>query len=147
MLQKDLRAFIELLNSSAVEYVVVGGFALAFHGRPRYTGDIAFLIRSTEANASRLMRVLAQFGFASLGIAPDDFLKPDSIVQLDYPPNRIDLLTSISGVGMDAVWRGAVEGAIDRIAVRFIGREELILNKRAAGRPQDRADLDALGAV
>lgn len=147
MLQKDLRAFIELLNSSAVEYVVVGGFALAFHGRPRYTGDIVFLIRSTEANASRLMRVLAQFGFASLGIAPDDFLKPDSIVQLGYPPNRIDLLTSISGVGTDAVWRGAVEGAIDGIAVRFIGREELILNKRAAGRPQDRADLDALGAV
>jgi Nucleotidyl transferase of unknown function (DUF2204) len=146
MLQKDLRAFIELLNSSGVEYVVVGGFALAFHGRPRYTGDIDFLIRSTEENAGCILRALAAFGFASLGIAADDFLKPDSIVQLGYPPNRIDLLTSISGVDMDSVWRNAVDGAIDGIAVRFIGRKELIRNKRASGRAKDLADLDALDA-
>jgi predicted nucleotidyltransferase len=146
MLQKDLRAFIELLNSSGVEYVVVGGFALAFHGRPRYTGDIDLLVRATDENADRLMGVLTTFGFASLGVVRSDFLKPDSIIQLGYPPNRIDLLTSISGVDTDKVWLAAVAGEIDGVAVRFIGRQDLVANKRAAGRPQDRADLDALGA-
>src|ERR1039457_230743 len=101
MLPKDLREFIELLNSNGVEYAIVGGFALAFHGRPRYTGDIDFLIRRTPENAEKVARVLAHFGFGSLGVGAADFLKPDCIVQLGYPPNRIDLLTSISGVDTD----------------------------------------------
>ena len=146
MLQKDLRAFIELLNSSGVEYVIVGGFALAFHVRPRYTGDIDFLIRSTPENAAKLAAVLAGFGFGSLGLTATDFLRPDCIVQLGYPPNRIDLLTSVTGVETDSVWRGRVASDLDGLPVHFIGREDLIRNKRATGRTQDRADLEALGA-
>jgi predicted nucleotidyltransferase len=141
----SFRPFIELLNSKGVEYVIVGGFALAFHGRPRYTGDIDFLIRSTAENAGKLAAVLAEFGFASLGLTVDDLVRPDSIVQLGYPPNRIDLLTSLSGVDAESVWEARVEGELDGLPIHFIGREELIRNKRASGRAQDRADLEALG--
>lgn len=146
MLQKDLRAFIELLNSKTIEYVVVGAYALAFHGHPRYTGDIDFLIRPTPENAARLVAALAEFGFGSLGLTADDFLDPGQIVQLGYPPNRIDLITSLTGVETDVVWQRRVEAQLDGASVNFIGREQLIENKRASGRAKDRADLEALGA-
>jgi hypothetical protein len=140
-----LREFIELLNSNGVEYAIVGGYAVAFHARPRYTGDIDFLVRRTPENAERILRALARFGFGSLGLTAADFLKPDCIVQLGHPPNRIDVLTSISGVETDDVWEGRVDCELDGLPVHFIGRLELIRNKREVGRPQDRADLDALG--
>jgi hypothetical protein len=97
-LEKDLREFVGLLNSRRVEYVVVGAHALAFHGHPRYTGDLDLLIHPTLDNARRVLEVPVQFGFGSFGLAEEDFAKPDHIVQLGHPPNRIDLLTSISGV-------------------------------------------------
>ena len=122
MLPKDLREFVELLNSNGVEYVIVGGYAIAFHARPRFTGDIDVLIWRSPENAARVLDVLQRFGFGSLRVTAADSLAPESIVQLGHLPNRIDLLTSI------------------------IGREEFIRHKRAVGRPQDRADLEALGA-
>lgn len=97
---KDLREFIESLNSHGVEYIVVGAHALAFHGRPRYTGDIDLLLRPTLENAARIERVLMEFGFASLWLKAADFLHPERIVQLGVAPNRIDLLTSLTGVTM-----------------------------------------------
>lgn len=95
-LGKDLREFIELLNSRRVDYIVVGGHAVAFHGYPRFTGDIDFLFRSSRENADRLIAALTEFGFSELRLLPEDFMRPNIVVQLGYPPNRIDLLTSIS---------------------------------------------------
>jgi len=97
-LHKDLREFIASLNSHHVDYLIVGAFALAFHGVPRYTGDIDILVRATPENAAHVDQVLKEFNFASLGLSAADFLQPEQVVQLGYPPNRIDLLTSITGV-------------------------------------------------
>lgn len=112
-LNKDLREFIELLNSNKVDYLVVGAFAVAWHGRPRFTADIDFLVRSTKENAEAVVSTLRAFGFASLGIAPDDLNKPGQIVQLGVRPNRIDLITSISGVDFETAWANRVSGEID----------------------------------
>ena len=98
-LQNDLSEFIALLNSSGVEYLVVGGHAVAFHGHPRLTGDIDFFVRPTQENGARILNVLNQFGFGQLALHPEDFTTQGQVVQLGRPPNRIDLLTSISGVG------------------------------------------------
>ena len=141
---KDLREFIELLNAKGVEYVVVGGFAVAWHGHPRFTADIDFLVRPNPANAELLVETLRDFGFASLRIAPQDLCQPDQILQLGVKPNRIDVITSIAGVSFEEAWASPVSGTIDSIPVFFIGRDELIRNKELAGRPQDVADAQAL---
>jgi hypothetical protein len=145
-LPRDLSEFIRSLNSRSVEYLVVGGYALAFYGTPRFTGDIDFLVRPSAENAARLERALADFGFTALGLSATDFLEPGQMIQLGYPPNRIDLLTSLTGVDFDEAWGERVAGEIDGLPVMFIGRAALVKNKRAVGRPQDLADLHALGA-
>jgi hypothetical protein len=147
LLQQDLREFIELLNSHGSEYLVVGGHAVAFHGHPRFTGDIDFLVRGSVANAERILRVLRAFGFGELALSPADFIKPGSVVQLGRPPNRIDLLTSISGVTFDDAWAGRVEGRLDGIPVFFLGLQALLENKLASGRPKDIADVAKLRAI
>jgi hypothetical protein len=141
---RDLSEFIGLLNANRVEYVVVGGFAVAWHGHPRFTADIDFLVRPNLANAELVVKTLRDFGFASLGIVPEELCRPDQILQLGVKPNRIDLITSIAGVSFEEAWANRVAGAIDSIPVFFIGRDELIRNKELAGRPQDVADADAL---
>lgn len=143
-LNRDLREFIELLRSEAVDYVVVGGHAVAFHGYPRYTGDIDFLVGTGEGNAAKLERVLARFGFASTGLSAKDFRAPGQVVQLGRPPNRIDLVTSISGVSFEEALASRVVGTLDGLEVPFIGREALLANKRASGRAKDLADVEAL---
>lgn len=146
-LQSDLREFIGLLNSFRVEYLVVGGHAVAFHGHPRFTGDIDFFIRATAENAERMLRVLDGFGFGALGITAADLIEPAKVVQLGRPPNRIDILTSISGVDFELAWRSRVPADLDGQAVNFIGAEELLKNKMSSGRPQDLADAAKLGAI
>ncbi|HEY4272291.1 MAG TPA: nucleotidyltransferase [Candidatus Udaeobacter sp.] len=145
-LNKDWREFLELLNSRGVDYVIVGAQSLAFHGRPRYTGDLDVLIRPTPDNARRLLDVLTQFGFAGSGFKESDFVEPDQMIQLGRAPNRIDLLTSISGVTIDEAFGTRVSAVIDGISVFTLGRDALIQNKRAVGRPQDLADLATLEA-
>jgi hypothetical protein len=146
-LAKDLREFIELLNSRRVDYIVVGGHAVAFHGHPRYTGDIDFLVRPSPENAERLIESLKEFGFSNLQLSADDFTRPNTIVQLGYPPNRIDLLTSISGVDYGEAWSGKATGELDGLRAFFLGFDALLKNKRAAGREQDLADVNKLSAV
>ena len=146
-LQADLREFIMLLNSHNVEYVVVGGHAVAFHGYPRFTGDIDFLIRTTPDNVSRVLTVLNVFGFGNLGIVEQDLLERGRVLQLGHPPNRIDLLTSISGVDFDSAWEQRVQTLMDDQPVALLGWDELIRNKRVAGRQKDLADLEKLLAV
>lgn len=146
-LPKDLREFIASLNSHRVDYVIVGAYALAFHGHPRYTGDIDILVGAAPENASRLEEVLREFGFGEAGLSARDFLEPEQVIQLGRAPNRIDLLTSITGVSFEEAWANRVPAELDGIPVSFIGRELLIRNKRATERVQDQADLEALGAA
>ena len=146
-LQNDLREFIALLNSHAVEYLVVGGHAVAFHGHPRFTGDIDFLVRPTAENAGRVLDAIHDFGFGSLQLTTEDFTTPERIVQLGLPPNRIDILTSISGVAFDEAWNGRVPAKLDEEAVNFLGFDALIRNKKASDRDKDRSDVAKLLAI
>jgi hypothetical protein len=143
-LNKDLSEFIELLVALEIEFVVVGAFALAFHGHPRYTRDIDFFVRPSEANAEKLERAIREFGFASLGLKASDFYDPDVVVQLGQEPNRIDLMTKIDGVSFDEVWRGKVAGHLGDSAVWFISAADYTKNKRAAGRTKDLADAEEI---
>lgn len=143
-LAKDLREFIELLNSHGVEYVLVGAYAMAFHTRPRYTEDIDILIHATPENAARVDAVLTAFGFTSLGLSAADFRAPDRIVQLGQPPNRIDLITSISGVSFEEAWEDRKSGELDGIPISFLSKECLKRNKAATGRAKDLEDLRRL---
>ena len=143
-LNNDLKEFLELLNSHGVDYVIVGAHSLAFHGRPRYTGDLDILVRATPENAAKLVGLLNQFGFADSGFKESDFTEPEQTIQLGRAPNRIDLLTSIGGVSTDEAFATKISAILDAIPVFILGKDALIRNKRAVGRPQDLADLDAL---
>jgi predicted nucleotidyltransferase len=143
-LEPDLREFIELLNARKVRYIVVGAYALAFHGRPRYTGDIDFFDESSSENAQRISEVIEEFGLVNIGLAAADFTAVDQVVQLGVDPNRIDLMTSLSGVTFDEAWDTREQGELDGIPVQYISKDLLKRNKTAVGRKQDIADLDYL---
>ncbi len=145
MLNRDFKEFVASFNAHAVEYLVVGGYALAAHGRPRYTGDIDLWIRATKDNAARVLAALGDFGFTGLNITAEDLIRPDNVIQLGYPPRRIDLLTSIDGVGFEACYAHRQSFAIDGVDLPIISLADFKTNKRASGRKQDLADLEALG--
>lgn len=143
-LSRDFREFIESLNAHNVRYLVVGGYAVAFHGYPRFTKDLDVWLWLDAENATKAVQALADFGFASLDITADDFLVPDQIIQLGYPPNRIDLITTLPGVEFESCFDQREVVTIDDIPVNFIDRESLKRNKQASGRLQDLADLENL---
>lgn len=143
-LSRDLRQFVECLNSNAVEYLIVGALAVSWHGFPRYSADIDFFVRCSPENAQRILDAIREFGFGNLPIAQDDLTTPNRVIQLGHEPNRIDLMTSISGVEFDEAWASRVGGQIDGLPVQFIGLDELLRNKTASNRPKDRIDLEAL---
>jgi len=143
-LSKDLREFVALLNSNEVEYLVVGAFAVAYHGFPRYTGDLDLLVRPSSENAQRVLRALAQFGFRSLAIQIDDLQTPGKVIQLGVQPNRIDIITSISGVSFDEAWATRAAATLEGIGTQFIGRTALIQNKQSTGRAKDLGDVEEL---
>lgn len=143
-LNKDWREFIELLNSNGVEYLVVGAFAVAFHGFPRYTADLDLLVRPTEENADRVLRALSEFGFGKVGIQVADLRSPGMVIQLGVKPNRIDLLTAISGISFEEAWATRSDAELDGVAVRFIGRAALLRNKEQTGRAKDLGDAEEL---
>jgi hypothetical protein len=142
--QRDFSEFLASLNAARVKYLVVGAYALAAHGVPRNTLDLDVLVQPTLANGVRLKRALAAFGFSSLAVDAGDFSTPDRILQLGRQPLRIDVLTSITGVPWADAWSGRLRGRYGRVRTQFLGRSELIANKRAAGRPKDLADVAAL---
>ncbi|MCP5113653.1 MAG: nucleotidyltransferase family protein [bacterium] len=143
-LPKDLREFIELLNSHGVDYILVGGYAMAFHTRPRFTEDIDLLVRPTLENGSKIEAVLKEFSFTSLGLRASEFEKPNQVIQLGNPPNRIDLITTISGVTFDEAWRDRQPGELDGIHVAFLSRDCMLRNKAATGRDKDLEDVKRL---
>jgi len=144
LFSKDLREFVALLNSNGVEYLVVGGFAVSHHGFARYTADLDFFVRASEENARRVVAALVQFGFGGTGIQAEDFQSPGKVIQLGVQPNRIDILTSISGVSFDEAWDTRISGTIEGVATQFIGREALIRNKESTGRAKDLGDAEEL---
>ena len=143
-LDKDFKEFVSLLNAHKVQYLIVGGYAVAAHGLPRYTGDFDTWVWLSQQNAQKVVDVLEAFGFGGLGLSVEDFSREDSVVQLGYPPHRIDLLTTLTGLTFEDAWSHRLEVDIDGEIVGFIGREDLISNKRAVGRPQDLADVSRL---
>jgi predicted nucleotidyltransferase len=144
MFSPDLREFIQSLDTHAVRYLIIGGYAVAFHGEPRYTKDLDVWVELNPENAVRLVAALDEFGFGSLNLRAEDFLVPDQIIQLGYPPNRIDLLVSLMGVDFATCYAARVEIVMDGVAVNFIDLENLKKNKLATGRLQDLADLERL---
>jgi len=143
--QQDFKELLELFNAHRVEYLIVGGYALAFHGAPRFTGDLDLFVKPSSDNAARVLAALTDFGFGALDLTLNDFAAPDHVVQLGVPPVRIDLLTSISGISWEEAQAGMVRGTYGGVPVDFIGRAQFVANKRATGRRRDLADLEALG--
>jgi hypothetical protein len=144
MLSKDFKEFIELLNENKVRYLVVGGYAVAFHGHPRYTKDLDVWIELSPDNANKILEALKKFGFGSLGLKPDDFLESDQVIQLGYPPNRIDILMTLKDLKFEDCYKVKVEVEIQGLHIDFIDIDNLKKNKRATGRPQDLADAENL---
>ena len=143
--QPDFRELLALFNERKIEYIIVGAYALAYHGAPRFTGDIDIYVRPTPGNAKRIIESLDSFGFGSLGLTADDFQKPEQVIQLGVPPVRIDLITSITGVSWEQADAGKVAGKYGDVDVHYLGLDQYTQNKRATGRKKDLADLDALG--
>lgn len=143
-LDPNFKEFVECLNAREVRYLIVGGYAVAFHGHPRYTKDLDVWLERTFENVRRLMQSLDDFGFGSVGLAEEDFLEPDQIIQLGNPPVRIDLLTSLSGVEFEACYQDRETSQLDDVQLSFIGLQKLRENKKATGRHQDLADLENL---
>jgi hypothetical protein len=144
-LSQDLREFVELLNSRKIKYVLVGGHAVAYHGFPRFTGDVDFFIDTSPQNAALVASAVSDFGFAQLGLKEADFRGAETIVQLGRAPNRIDILTSVTAVSFAEAWENRVETKLDGLPVWVISKDLLLRNKLAAGRPQDLADSKRLG--
>lgn len=144
MFSQDFKEFVELLIKNKVEYLIVGGFAVAIHGYPRYTGDLDIWINPTKPNAEKVVKVVNEFGFSSFQLTSYDFIKPGNVIQLGYPPFRIDLLTEIDGVVFRDCFEQRMEIPIGDMTVYFIGYEDLIKNKRASGRSRDLDDVDNL---
>ena len=144
-LHSDFKELLELLNAHAVDYLIVGGYALALHGSPRFTGDLDIYLSTHRDNARKVLSVLKDFGFGSLQLTEDDFSKPDQVIQLGVPPVRIDFVTSIDGVDWEKAWANRIEGSWNDTQIAYLSREDFIANKRATGRLKDLADIESLG--
>ena len=143
-LAPDFDEFIGSLTAHGVEFIIVGAYALAFHGAPRFTGDLDILVRPTLDNATRLLTALEAFGFPVTDLTPGTIVDHRRMLQMGVPPVQIHVMSAISGVEWDEAWSDRVEGPLGGHAVNFLGRATFLRNKRAAGRPKDLADIDAL---
>lgn len=145
-LNDDFRDLLVLLADGNVDFVVVGAYAVAFHGAPRMSGDIDLFVRPTADNSARLHEALRRFGapLSAAGITPTDFSTPGLVYQIGLPPRRIDILTELSGVTFDEVWTSRSSAELSGRNVAFIGRAALVKNKLASGRPKDLADVARL---
>lgn len=144
MFSQDFKEFVELLINHKVDYLIVGGYAVGFHGHPRYTGDLDIWLNPTADNADRILSCVNEFGFASFGLKRDDFTKEGNIIQLGYPPLRIDLLTQIDGVTFSECYQNKIQVEIDGLNVNFIGYNDLLKNKKESGRLRDLDDIENL---
>jgi hypothetical protein len=140
-MNRDFDEMLAALSAAGVEFLVVGAYAMAAHGLPRATGDIDIWVRPQQENAGRVMSALRTFGAPLFGLTIEDLLRVDTVFQIGVAPNRIDILTGITGVLFEEAWLNRLTVRIDDQLVPVIGRAELIRNKAATGRPKDQADL------
>jgi len=143
-LEKDFEDFVALLNKYQIHYMIVGGYALAFHGKPRHTGDLDIWIDISDENAEKMCNALAEFGMSSLGLTKDDFLRKGIITQIGYPPLRIDILNEIDGVSFKDAYVNKLIIDVDGLMINYIGLDDLIKNKTVSGRHQDLTDANTL---
>ena len=143
-LPPDFKDFLRSLNANRVEYLLIGGHAVAYHGYPRPTGDMGVWIAIAPENAERVVKALQQFGFDSPGLVPDLFLKPNQIIRMGVPPFRIEICTSISGVRFDECYAQRIADVLDGVDATLISLPHLRINKRASGRHKDLDDLEHL---
>lgn len=143
-IETDFVDFIKLCNKYEVEYLVIGGYAVSIHGYPRSTKDFDICIKISEENAMKMVRVIKDFGFASLKLTKEDFLKRDFITQLGHEPVRIDILNDLDGVPFEEAWINKRVVDFEGSKINFIGYAELLKVKEKAGRPQDIADISKL---
>lgn len=144
-LPQDWKEFLSLLVEHRVRFLLIGGHAMAAHGFPRFTADLDVWVEAGAANAERVMRALVAFGFGDVrGLSDADFTSPGTVVALGNPPMRIDLLTTISGVEFKRAWTRRRRTTVAGIQLWMISAEDLIANKRAAGRPKDLLDVQTL---
>ena len=144
MLTKDFVEFIECCVARDVKFLIVGGYALAAHGHPRATKDLDVWIMIEHHNAEKLVDALGDFGMESVGLESADFMEPEIVVQLGYPPVRIDLITSATGVDFEGCWERRMPVSVGSVEAGFLSYDDLIANKRASARPQDLVDVDVL---
>ena len=143
-LPPDFKEFFQLLNSHKVHYLVIGGYAVAYHGYPRATGDIDIWIATNLNNAKKTVQAIKEFGFADPDISEEIFLKEDQVIRMGVPPLRIELLTTISGVDFKSCYANRIDETLDDVTISFIGLEDLKQNKKASGRHIDLNDLERL---
>jgi Nucleotidyl transferase of unknown function (DUF2204) len=146
-LNENFIDFIKLLDKHRVKYVLVGGWAVIFEGYSRTTGDMDFFIESTDENAEKIVAVIREFVGSSLGFAREDFLKEDNVIMIGRPPFRIDILTGISGVSFAEAYESSKIHEDEKIEIRCIHVNELIVNKKASGRLKDLADVEMLEKI
>lgn len=145
-LEPDYEELLKLFHKHKVKCCIVGAFATAFYAQPRYTKDIDILVEATVENGKKIISALEKFGFGSLNLTPEDFSEEKQIIQLGYEPVRIDLLTSIKGIGFSEIWKHKKMGTYGKTRVFFIGQNELIKSKKISNRAQDKIDLKTLQA-
>ncbi len=143
-LPRDFLEFLRLLNRHRVRYLIVGGYSVAYHGYPRYTGDIDIFVALSARNAAALVKVFRDFGFGSGGPEPAAFQQPGYVLRLGREPMRLEILNEIDGVTFEQCYARRIRARIGGCAMNFIGYQDLLKNKRSAGRPKDLADLETL---
>jgi hypothetical protein len=143
-LERDFVSFVSLCNQYEVKYLVIGGYAVSIHGYPRSTKDLDILIELSDENAGKVKRVVDEFGFASMKLTKDDFLKKDFVTQLGFEPERINIINDVDGLDYEKAWQNRRMVKYEGVEIPFIGYNELLKIKTIAGRPQDIADIDKL---
>lgn len=143
-LTRDFKEFLQLLNGHGVDYLLIGGHAVAFHGYPRATSDMDIWVAVNDDNASKMARVLAEFGFDVETAAKELFLQPDHVVRMGVAPNRIEVQTGIDGIVFNECYPRRITAQIDGVTVNLISLGDLKKNKLSSGRYKDLADLENL---
>ena len=143
-MNRDFAEMLSALSEAGADFLVVGAHALAVHGRPRATGDLDIWVRATPENAARVWVALASFGAPLSDLTVADLSSPGIVFQMGLPPSRIDILTGITGVTFEDAWPRRLVATVAGLQLPFLGRDDLLANKRATGRPKDLADVAAL---
>jgi hypothetical protein len=140
----DFKELLSLFNAAGVKYLIVGAFALAHFGRPRYTKDLDIWVDPRSDNPARVFGALAKFGAPLAGVSVDDFADEDAVFQIGVEPLRIDILVGVSGLAFEEAWPRRLKAEYGGLPVNVIARDDYIANKRASGRPQDLRDVETL---